>query len=250
MRLIPFPVFFVINRSPVTRYEKGVKLAGIIYFHRISDERFTGMDVRNFGVFRKLCGEQTLKNVVITTNMWDKVTPEDGEARERQLSTQFFKLVVDKGAQFHRHLKTAETAHAVIRAILGSHPLALQIQEELVDQHIEFSRTAAGEEIGRALDEHAGKLEDKVRELQSELRDAEKREQETRQELEEEIRRLRERLDSVKSESTQLEVRYEGQRGEMRHKVRDLENLVGAFKLGFLSGFLFSALVGFGLLRY
>ena len=133
---------------------------------------------------------------------------------------------------------------------MGNHPLALQIQEELVDQHIEFSRTAAGEEIGRALDEHAGKLEDKIRELQSELRDAEKREQETRQELEEEIRRLRERLDSVKSESTQLEVRYEGQRGEMGHKVRDLENLVGAFKLGFLSGFLFSALVGFGLLRY
>ena len=208
------------------------------------------MDVRSFGVFRKLCGEQTLKNVAIMTNMWDKVTPEDSGARERQLSTQFFKLAVDKGAQFHRHLKTAEAAHAVIRAILGNYPLALQIQEELVDQRIKFSRTAAGEEIGRALDEHAEKLEDKIRELPNELQDAEKREQETGQELEEEIRRLRERLDSVKSESTQPEVRYERKRGEMRDKVGDLENLVGAFKLGFLSGFLFSALVGFGLLRY
>ena len=54
----------------------------------------------------------------------------------------------------------------------------------------------------------------------------------------------------MKSESTQLEVRYGRQRGEMQHKVRDIENLVGVFKLGFLSGILFSALVGFGLLRY
>ena len=208
------------------------------------------MDVRNYGVFRKPCGEQTLKNVVIMTNMWDKATLEDGETRERQLFTQFFKLAVDKGAQFHRHPKTAETAHTVIRAALGNYPLALQIQEELVDQCMEFSRTAVGEEIGRALDEHAGELKDKIRELQSELQDAERGEKETRQELEEEIRRLGEMLDSVKSESTQLEIRYEGQRGEMRHKVGDLENLVGVFKLGFLSGFLFSALVGFGLLRY
>jgi len=243
------PSSLVLDLYSVTRYEKGVRLAGIIYFHRISDERFTGMDGRNFGVFRKLCGEQTLKNVVIMTNMWGKVTPEVGEARERELSTQFFKPAADKGAQFLRHTGTVESAHLVIRAILGNHPLALQIQEELVDQHMEFSQTAAGEEIRRTLDEHVTKLEGKVKELQNELRNAEERERETQQELEEEIHRLRERLEAVRSESMQLEVRYEGQRDEMRDKtdnlIRDLlQTLFGVFKLGFYSGFLLSALLG------
>ena len=183
--------------------------------------------------------------------MWGKITPEVGEARERQLSTLFFKPAIDKGAQFLRHVETVETAHAVIRAILGNHPLALQIQEELVDQQMEFSQTAAGQEIRRALDEHAEKLEDKIKELQSELEDAEKKERETQQELEEEVRRLRERLDSVRSESMQLEARYQGQRNGTQDKtdelLRELLNaLVGAFKLGLLSGFLLSALLGFG----
>lgn len=84
------------------------------------------MDGRNFGVFRKLCGEQTLKNVVIMTNMWGRVTPEVGEARERELTTQFFKPAADKGAWFLRHLETVETARSVIRAILGNHPLSFK----------------------------------------------------------------------------------------------------------------------------
>jgi len=249
-----FEILRMITAFLERTYEKGVKLAGIIYFHRISDERFTGMDVRNFGVFRKLCGEQSLKNVIIMTNMWNKVTPEVGEARERQLSAQFFKPATDKGARFLRHLGTVESAHEVIRAILGNHPLAFQIQEELVDQHKEFTRTAAGEEIRRALDGHTEKLEDKIRELQGELENAEKRERETQQDLEEEIRRLRERLASVRSESTELEARYQGQRGETRDKTDALlsdlfDTLVGVFKLGFFSGFLLSALLGLGVLQ-
>jgi len=181
------------------------------------------------------------------TNMWGKVTPEVGEARERQLSTLFFKPAIDKGAQSLRHVESVESAHAVIRAILDNNPLALQIQEELVDQHMEFSRTAAGQEIRRALDEHAEKLENKIRELQSELQDAERKERETQQELEEEVRRLRERLDSVRSESMQLGDRYQGQRNEMQDKTDALLNtLVGVFKLGFFSGFLLSVLLGLG----
>jgi hypothetical protein len=255
-RTYVYTLFFLVSRNqPIallcSRYEQGVRLAGIIYFHRISDERFTGMDVRNFGVFRKLCGERTLKNVVIMTNMWSKVTPEVGEARERQLSTQFFKSAIDKGAQSLRHTGTIESAHAVIRAILENHPLALQIQEELVDQRKEFTQTAAGQEIGRALNQRGQELEEKIKGLQNELRDAEKREQETQEELEEEVRRLREKLESVKAESMQLGARYDGQRDEMKGKtdamMRDLLNtLVGVFKLGLVSGFLLSALFGLG----
>jgi hypothetical protein len=51
------------------RYENGSKLAGVIYIYRISDNRFTGIAGRNFGIFRGFCGDETLKNVILVINM-------------------------------------------------------------------------------------------------------------------------------------------------------------------------------------
>jgi len=213
-----FKVMMMITALLERSYEKGVKLAGIIYFHRISDERFTGMDARNFSVFRKLCGEQTLKNVVIVTNMWDKVTPEVGKAREQQLSTKFSVAAADKGPRLRRHNGTVESAHAVIRAILENRRLPLQIQEELIDQRKKFPRTETGKEILRALGRDAMGLEDEIMGLEGELVRTEESEQEMRQVLGQEICLRRARLTFVKSESTELELRYKVQQEEMRDK--------------------------------
>ena len=235
---------FLIHRYFVIRYEKGFKLTGIIYFHRITDQRFTGIDVQNLRVFRKLCGDQTLKNVTILTNMWENIKPEDGEARERQLSARFFKPAIDKGARLLRHSNTVESAHSIIRGILNNNPLALRIQEELVDKRIEFTQTAAGGEIRRGLDENAGKLENKIKELQNELQGTEKGEQETQLELGGEIRRLRVTLGSLRSESMRLGDLYREQRDETREEtdnmMRNLLNalrFIGSLLWGFLSSF-------------
>ena len=71
----------------MTRYEEGSKLAGVIYVHRISDRRFSGIAGRNFKIFRELCGETSLKNVVLVTNMWSEVSRGIGEAREGELAS-------------------------------------------------------------------------------------------------------------------------------------------------------------------
>ena len=80
--------------SPITaftgygsRYQNGIKLSGIIYMHRISDFRVGGVSRRNLSMFRKLCGDETLRNVALVTNMWSEVTSERGAARERELRT-------------------------------------------------------------------------------------------------------------------------------------------------------------------
>ena len=82
--------YFIVLIKRLVRYESGSKLAGIIYIHRISDERFTGVSVRNFKMFRQLCGDSTLKNVIFVTNMWGKVPKEVGEAREKELAEDYF----------------------------------------------------------------------------------------------------------------------------------------------------------------
>ena len=43
-------------------------LTGILYVHRIYDNRFSGITGRNSSMVHKLCGESTLNNVVLVTN--------------------------------------------------------------------------------------------------------------------------------------------------------------------------------------
>ena len=91
-------------------------LAGVLYFHDISAVRMGGTAVRNFHVFRRLCGVEALKRVVIVTNMWGEVDAGVGEAREAELmrDERFYKSVLDKGAQMARHNDTALSAEKII----------------------------------------------------------------------------------------------------------------------------------------
>jgi len=153
-------------------YENGKKLAGVIYLHRISDVRMGGISTRNFKMFRELCGESTLKNVVVVTNMWSEVSREVGEAREAELASRdiFFKPVLDKGAQLVRHENTQESAEAIMHYLISNHPLALRIQRELVDQHMDISQTAAGEELNRELMEQIRRHREEMRALQEDMK--------------------------------------------------------------------------------
>lgn len=147
------PAKYSVSEYPENRYQSGHKLTGLLFFHRISDFRMGGILLKNFRTFRSLCGEQTLRNVVIVTNMWGEVNPQLGEERERELSTKddFFKPALDKGAQMMRHYNTPESAQKIVRHLLKNNPMALQIQREIVDEHRDVSQTAAAEEIEREL---------------------------------------------------------------------------------------------------
>jgi hypothetical protein len=131
-----------------------------------------GISTRNFKMFRQLCGESTLKNVVIVTNMWSEVSQDIGIAREAELASEdlFFKPVLDKGAQMVRHSNTSASAHAIIARIVENHPLSLQIQRELVDQKMDIGKTAAGEELNRELNIQLQKHRNELRALQEEMR--------------------------------------------------------------------------------
>ncbi|KAH9942741.1 hypothetical protein B0H21DRAFT_823964 [Amylocystis lapponica] len=155
--------------------------AGVIYFHRISDFRMSGIARENFRLFRKICGDDAMKNVVIVTNMWDGVTADVGNSRENELATKplFFKDAVDNGARLVRNYNTIESAHTILRSLMGNLPKVLQMQRELVDEHKTLPQTSAGVE------------------LQVELEMAEKRHQAELQELREEFREISARKDAA-----------------------------------------------------
>ena len=81
----------LVQLTEVFRYSVGMKLAGVICVHRISDDKFGGLAVKNFRMFRELCGGKMLKNVILMTNMWGEVTPQKEADQEQQLRDKYFK---------------------------------------------------------------------------------------------------------------------------------------------------------------
>ena len=151
-------------------------------------------------MFRKLCGDSTLKNVVLVTNMWDDVSPEEGEVRENELASRFFKPVLEMGAQMVRHRDTTQSTHDIIRRIMANHPAALQIQQELVDERRGLANTAAGEVLDQELSQLIRKHEAEVKELREEMAQAlRERDDGMRRELEEERRKLQRRIEEMEN---------------------------------------------------
>lgn len=179
--------------------------------HRISDPKLSGTSKRNFALFRTLCGDKTLRNVVVVTNMWSLVDAAVGERRERELATDevLFKPVLDKGAVMMRHTYACaqtqkESAHAILQRFVENHPEALAIQTEVVQEGRGVDSTSAGmqlqEEMNRELEATKQRQEGELRRAQEVIAEA-VREQEARQaaeierarrEMEEEMKRARE----------------------------------------------------------
>ncbi len=130
-----------------------------------------GTSTRNFRMFRKLCGDESLQNVVLVTNMWGQVPLDIGEAREQELKEQdiFFKPVLDEGAQIKRHNNTLASTHEILRSVAFKGPVPLRIQKELVDEKKDITDTDAGEELGRELHEQAKRFKEQQEKLREEM---------------------------------------------------------------------------------
>ena len=101
-------------------YKRGTTLAGFLYFRRISDVRRRGILPRNYAILRKLCGNIVFRNVIIVTNRWGEVDPQEAEGREAEMGGKdfFFRPVLGRGARMTRHDNTVPSAKKIIRLIL------------------------------------------------------------------------------------------------------------------------------------
>ena len=175
-------------------------------------------------MFRELCGDSTLKNVILVTNMWGEVSESVGETRERELTTSFFKPVLDKGAQLARHHHTADSARDIIRRIMKNQPAVLQIQRELVDEGKNIVDTAAGDVINKELNEQIRRHQAELKAVQEEMMKALKeKDEETRQELEEETRKLHDQMNRMRMDSEGMASSYSEEKRRMEEAMRQMQ---------------------------
>jgi hypothetical protein len=186
----------------------------------------SGIARKNFSMFRKLCGDDALKNIVIVTNMWGEVDPEIGNSREGELVRKdiFFKPVLEKGARIARHENTVASAENIIRLVLDNHPLPLRIQEELVTEHKDISETGAGEELDREINAQIKKHREEVRILKDEMEQAMRdHDEETRKELELETQRMQREIERFQNDSERLESDYKKEKERLEARMEQME---------------------------
>jgi hypothetical protein len=140
----------------VHRYAQEMKLGGVIYLHRITDNRMAGTAEKNLKVFEKLCGEKALSSVVLATTHWDQVQVDDGTLRETALTNAYWKKMIEYGSSTFRFQGTRQSAQEVIDRILGQVENTyqrgfLQIQEEIVDFERRIPETKAGMQLRSTL---------------------------------------------------------------------------------------------------
>jgi len=153
----------------------------------------SGISRKNFRMFQGLCGESTLRNVVIVTNMLGVVDRQAFEKREAELKGKdiFSKPALENGARMARHENTAHSAEDILRLILNNHPLPQRIQEEVVGEGNDISETSAGQELNRELNARIRKHKEDMHALEEEMQRAiNDKDEEVRKQLEEETKKM------------------------------------------------------------
>jgi hypothetical protein len=147
-------------------YRRNIRLSGILYLHRISDNRIAKSAVRNLDALKAMCGDEALRNVVFATTMWDEVPPRVALRREQELHKLFWRPMLDTGARAMRFVGSFDSAWEIIDAILRQAPSPhLHLQMEQVDQRIPLRETRVAIPLQNTQHDAQPSIKKKIRRL-------------------------------------------------------------------------------------
>jgi hypothetical protein len=105
-------------------------------------------------MMRKLCGDTSLKNVVLVSTFWDAVwNYRAAIAREEELKTQFWRPFIQHGAIVARHSMKDSSSADLVKLVLKNQKTILDLQRELVDEKRTLLDTTIGRDLGNEIKE-------------------------------------------------------------------------------------------------
>ncbi|KAH0434586.1 hypothetical protein CcaCcLH18_05197 [Colletotrichum camelliae] len=123
-----------------------VRLSGIFYLHPINSRRMGGVATRNLELFRKLVGQDNMRNIKLITTMWDDIEHDQGEKHLEELTRDFWNEMVAAGAQVVCCYDAAQDGRRIIRDVLKTSPVTLQLQREM-EAGCALAETTAGKSL-------------------------------------------------------------------------------------------------------
>lgn len=164
--------------------------------------------MRTIGFFHKLCGKDSLKNVVIVTTKWDSEEQSTAEAREKQLFKEHLNVILASHARTARHGNTTESAEAIIRGILDNETTTTKLQYELVEEEKPLRNTEAGQAVNHDLTKRLQDLErclTESKELLEKVQQGQVENAALKESMQAEHEKLKEEVSTLKSQKEKLE---------------------------------------------
>ena len=154
------------------RYGRGHGLTGILYLHRISDNRMGSTSCKHLQMFQHLCGDDALENVVMVSTMWSQVDDAMGAQQEQQLlnSFDFWKGMIKKGSHSARYDGTQASVEMILDLLVNKSPMTTRLQVELVDEKKDLFHTTIGLFLCRELELQAEMLCKEIASLRSDMK--------------------------------------------------------------------------------
>lgn len=197
-------------------YIHQIKLNGIIYLHRITEMRMQGAAERNLFMFRKLCGNDALKNIVLATTMWELVDPDVGDKREKHLidNPEFWGWMHENGSQITRHQNSRDSALRIVDIFASrdttKQKVDLGIQREMVKHGKTLDQTDAGIELDKELAKERAKFLERLGSIKAGMEETlKKRDKESTARLEEQKREMDRKLKRLDHERDELKISME-----------------------------------------
>jgi GTP-binding protein EngB required for normal cell division len=161
------------------QYQRGRRIHGIIFLHRIVDVRLSASAIKMAETVKRMCGEDFYGYVALVTNMWQLLKDQEtGNQRERELLThpKFWGDFLHAYPPTFQHRNTRENASKIMESFLDhletsrKRPPPLMIQVEIVDKRQPVSKTDAGNFLEGQLARMRDKHEQELRQIKHEIR--------------------------------------------------------------------------------
>ena len=221
-------------------YRSNILLRGIIYLHKIDDNRVRGSSRANLDMFQKLCGPEFQRRVIILTTMWDKVTSEEGFHYKSELETSFLGSMIQNGSQVLKFTRTWPRPEAlkILSQLIQLHNNdSVQIQRELYSG-MKLNQTGAGQVLHEDLLRQEQQWIQKLSEVREDYSRAMKRNDEEsakalqsqKQKFLRSQREVQERLQNIEGYNNALQNEVEDLRDERDWNQKQVSGLVNEVK--------------------
>ncbi|KAF5013317.1 hypothetical protein FDECE_667 [Fusarium decemcellulare] len=155
-----------IARVLAAQYALGFELKGVIYVHRITDIRYSGSNVKTFEIFKRICGEDALTNVLLITSRWSEVDEATGASRERQLRETFWAYMLGRGSCMSRFHGDRSSAVGLASQLLMKEPVVLRLQHEMIDEGKDLNETTVGSFVDQNLEKRRDQALQDIKKLE------------------------------------------------------------------------------------
>jgi hypothetical protein len=160
-------------------YAQNVKLAGIIYLHRITDTRVSGSSLKNLRILQSLCGVDAFDRVVLATTMWSVLDSMEGgheiglQRCEELKHPELWGEMIQKKSIMKEHDGSEASALSIISELVDREDgVVLNIQRQMVDQNLSLDETDAGRYLQKDMIEARERYEQEIAELKKNIEQA------------------------------------------------------------------------------